>query len=66
MKVLLEFNPTNGYLTDANGLSMYFSLDVLSFSQEVSTANKAKDIIALKHSGFSTDEIFKLKKDKLL
>lgn len=66
MKVLLEFNPTNGFLTDANGMSMYFSMNVLSFNQEAAAVNRAKDIIALKHSGFSTDEIFKLKKDKLL
>lgn len=64
MKVTLEYNPSNGVITDKTGAIVGNWTGLESFSSE--TKISKSNLIRLKEAGFNTDEIIELAKNDLL
>lgn len=73
-KVLLDYDETTGYITDAEGSCVGTWLDVVSFpieednkeSHTVVVRDKVDRIAHLKQQGYVLDDILKLKEAGLL
>lgn len=70
MKIVLNYDPVSGQITDKNNTYIWCQLG-LSYELPESiefekTKTNAQQMIDLKNAGFSVKEIFELKKAKLL
>lgn len=63
-KICLDYDPATGVMTDKLGLIVgtHHGLNSFDFIGKISI----DDVIALKNSGFSVDEIVELKRQKMI
>ena len=64
MKVLLEYDPVSGVIKDKSNCAVGTWAGLVSFEQE-STSTSVDDMIKLKNSGFTAEEVIAIKKANL-
>lgn len=64
MKVLLEYNPTNGEIKDANGVTIhiYFALQ----SYEIESKPSSEIVEKMIDAGFKSKELIELKRKDVI
>lgn len=66
MKVVIEYDPATGNMTDAKGAYVGCWMQLESFGNELTVSDPVEDIVKLKNSGFTAEDIVALKKGGVL
>lgn len=66
MKVVIDYDPASGNMTDAKGAYVGSWMGLESFGEELSTNDPVEDIVKLKNSGFTAEDIVAMKKGGVL
>jgi hypothetical protein len=66
MKILLEYDPVSGQLTDAKGMFVTQLTGLVGFEQESSQGGQLKAIKELIAAGVTVDEVLKLKREGVI
>lgn len=66
-KIILEYEDTNGFVYDANGLYIGSNLQLKPFEvTDEKSGVPIDDLVKLRNAGFTTEEIIELKRKDLL
>jgi hypothetical protein len=66
MKIILEYDPISGQITDKKGAACGAWLGAVGFDEERTSANKLAEAVTLKFAGFTKTEIVEMVNEGIL